>query len=111
MHRARVVPGWQYYRSGRYRSFLFLCFQSIMSSPGKHAVTQSNVCPGENHPGQFQGTGVVSMDPQDSGPDCAAVVKCNHHLVHLLNNLWCILIKTVDCISDRGVLTHRESVR
>ena len=39
MHRARVVPGWQYYRSGRYRSFQFLGFQSMVSSPGKQAVT------------------------------------------------------------------------
>ena len=60
MHRARVEPGWQYYQSGRYRSFLSLCFQSMMSSPGKHAVTQSRVTPGENHPGQVQGPEVVS---------------------------------------------------
>ncbi len=42
MHTARAVPGWQYYRSGRCRSFLFLWFQSKISSPGKQA--DSTVC-------------------------------------------------------------------
>ena len=68
MHRVRVVPGWQYYQSGRYRSFLFLCFQSIMSSPGKQAVTQSAISPGEI-PDQFLGPVIVLRDLQDCGPD------------------------------------------
>jgi hypothetical protein len=40
MHKARVVPGLQYYRSGKYRSFLFLWFQSKVSSPGNQAVSK-----------------------------------------------------------------------
>jgi hypothetical protein len=66
MHRARAVPGWQYYQSGRYRSFQFLCFQSMMSSPGTHAVTQSLVSPGKNHPGQLGGP--VSVFNGSFGP-------------------------------------------
>lgn len=35
MHKARVVPGWQYYQSGIYHSGLYFCFLSIVSSPIK----------------------------------------------------------------------------
>ena len=53
MHTARVVPGWQYYRSGRYHFFQFLWFQSRISSPGKQAdstvrqviITEPILCP------------------------------------------------------------------
>ena len=102
MHRARVEPGWQYYQSGRYRSFLSLCFQSMMSSPGNHAVTQSRVSPGENPLVNFRDQKSSPMDFQDNRPDYAAAARCNPLVVHLLNNLWCTIKKTVDCNRDPG---------
>ena len=51
---------------------------------------------------RFRDQKLSPMDFKDNGPDYAAVARCNPLVVHLLNNLWCILIKTVDYNRDPG---------
>jgi hypothetical protein len=72
MRRVRVVPGWQYYPSGKYHSCLYLSFQSIGSSPGKQDVAGGAFNPWrEEVPGPEPGYLVIRLrrDFQDAGPD------------------------------------------
>jgi hypothetical protein len=87
MHRARVVPGWPYYRSGRCRSFLFLWFQSKVSSPGNQAVSkgcQLNIS--ETIQVLFSGPEIVCRHHNEPGLIFTACSGCNFRMVHLLNN-------------------------